>query len=220
MARLSCLSVIPLYSRSSKTGLISTVVVKTSGVPSLILIRSSGGRSTATGVNPPAPWPSGSTRGRASGRRRPRRPSRSAFPAGPAAPCRGESRECAPGFGGPRRRPGTAWRRPQPAPRSGRPVSPDPIRSLRVSSVKSVLRRSHWCERGDSNPHGCAHEILSLARLPVPPLSQRIRRDTPVLYCIGAHDVKVVGARRAVPLPVPSQHEILLVDAVGGHRHP
>jgi hypothetical protein len=28
-----------------------------------------------------------------------------------------------------------------------------------------------WCERRDSNPHGFPHQILSLARLPVPPLS-------------------------------------------------
>ena len=30
---------------------------------------------------------------------------------------------------------------------------------------------STWCERGDSNPHGFPHQILNLARLPVPPLS-------------------------------------------------
>ncbi len=29
-----------------------------------------------------------------------------------------------------------------------------------------------WCERGDSNPHGLPHRILSPARLPVPPLSR------------------------------------------------
>ena len=29
-----------------------------------------------------------------------------------------------------------------------------------------------WCERGDSNPHPLRDQILSLARLPVPPLSQ------------------------------------------------
>jgi hypothetical protein len=28
-----------------------------------------------------------------------------------------------------------------------------------------------WCERGDSNPHGFTRQILSLVRLPVPPLS-------------------------------------------------
>jgi hypothetical protein len=30
---------------------------------------------------------------------------------------------------------------------------------------------SCWCERGDSNPHGLPRQILSLVRLPVPPLS-------------------------------------------------
>ena len=29
-----------------------------------------------------------------------------------------------------------------------------------------------WCERGDSNPHTFRYQILSLARLPIPPLSQ------------------------------------------------
>ena len=28
-----------------------------------------------------------------------------------------------------------------------------------------------WCERGDSNPHTFRYQILSLARLPIPPLS-------------------------------------------------
>src|ERR1051325_10495 len=31
---------------------------------------------------------------------------------------------------------------------------------------------SLWCERGDSNPHTFRYQILSLARLPIPPLSQ------------------------------------------------
>ena len=30
-----------------------------------------------------------------------------------------------------------------------------------------------WCERGDSNPHTFRYQILSLARLPIPPLSHR-----------------------------------------------
>jgi hypothetical protein len=30
---------------------------------------------------------------------------------------------------------------------------------------------SCWCERGDSNPHGFTRQILSLVRLPIPPLS-------------------------------------------------
>ena len=28
-----------------------------------------------------------------------------------------------------------------------------------------------WCERGESNPHGFPRQILSLVRLPIPPLS-------------------------------------------------
>jgi hypothetical protein len=30
-----------------------------------------------------------------------------------------------------------------------------------------------WCERGDSNPHGFTRQILSLVRLPIPPLSRK-----------------------------------------------
>ena len=44
--------------------------------------------------------------------------------------------------------------------RPSRPPSP-PSQNLQV-----------WCERGDSNPHGLPHRILSPARLPVPPLSR------------------------------------------------
>jgi len=36
------------------------------------------------------------------------------------------------------------------------------------TSQKAV---SYWCERGDSNPHGLLRQILSLVRLPIPPLS-------------------------------------------------
>jgi hypothetical protein len=31
---------------------------------------------------------------------------------------------------------------------------------------------NYWCERGDSNPHGLLRQILSLVRLPIPPLSR------------------------------------------------
>ena len=34
-----------------------------------------------------------------------------------------------------------------------------------------VVERKEWCERGDSNPHGLPRQILSLVRLPIPPLS-------------------------------------------------
>jgi hypothetical protein len=34
-----------------------------------------------------------------------------------------------------------------------------------------ATRPEVWCERGDSNPHGFTRQILSLVRLPIPPLS-------------------------------------------------
>ena len=44
---------------------------------------------------------------------------------------------------------------------------------------------SVWCERGDSNPHTFRYQILSLARLPIPPLSQA--RRTKKEYHAGLH---------------------------------
>ena len=39
-------------------------------------------------------------------------------------------------------------------------------------SPKESVRRFNWCERRDSNPqYPFGYQILSLARLPVPPLS-------------------------------------------------
>jgi hypothetical protein len=35
----------------------------------------------------------------------------------------------------------------------------------------STSALNDWCERGDSNPHGLPRQILSLVRLPIPPLS-------------------------------------------------
>jgi hypothetical protein len=35
-----------------------------------------------------------------------------------------------------------------------------------------AIDNNDWCERGDSNPHPLRDQILSLARLPIPPLSQ------------------------------------------------
>src|SRR5277367_3579878 len=37
--------------------------------------------------------------------------------------------------------------------------------------VKQKAREIEWCERGDLNPHGFPRQILSLVRLPIPPLS-------------------------------------------------
>jgi len=41
------------------------------------------------------------------------------------------------------------------------------------SEQESEETVSDWCERGDSNPHGFPRQILSLVRLPIPPLSHR-----------------------------------------------
>ena len=40
------------------------------------------------------------------------------------------------------------------------------------------------CERRESNPHSLGHKILSLARLPIPPLSQNTSLLTKSLYTV------------------------------------
>src|SRR5712691_292101 len=42
----------------------------------------------------------------------------------------------------------------------------------RCSLLTAHCQLNKWCERGDSNPHTFRYQILSLARLPIPPLSQ------------------------------------------------
>ena len=48
------------------------------------------------------------------------------------------------------------------------------------TNPKMIVLASCWCERGDSNPHGFPRQILSLVRLPIPPLSH-ISQATPVI---------------------------------------
>ena len=43
--------------------------------------------------------------------------------------------------------------------------------SIGGSALPTKAPASAWCERGDSNPHPLRDQILSLARLPIPPLS-------------------------------------------------
>lgn len=39
--------------------------------------------------------------------------------------------------------------------------------------ILGLLKRIKlWCGRRDLNPHGVTHQVLSLARLPIPPLPQ------------------------------------------------
>ena len=41
--------------------------------------------------------------------------------------------------------------------------------------IASEAAGGSWCERGDSNPHPLRDQILSLARLPIPPLSHDVQ---------------------------------------------
>src|SRR5258708_38040770 len=41
----------------------------------------------------------------------------------------------------------------------------------RTCTTGTSRKEKEWCERGDSNPHGLPRQILSLVRLPIPPLS-------------------------------------------------
>jgi hypothetical protein len=59
-------------------------------------------------------------------------------------------------------------------------------RNEKRADSRSTL--NYWCERGDSNPHGFTRQILSLVRLPIPPLSHdyagvcdQLRRSTPAI---------------------------------------
>ena len=48
----------------------------------------------------------------------------------------------------------------------------------RTGGEITIRMEKRWCERGDSNPHGrFAHQILNLARLPIPPLSHPTSRS-------------------------------------------
>ena len=68
-------------------------------------------------------------------------------------------------------------RKPEPATRVTQTLS---LRAIHCFlRCVPVLERKAWCERGDSNPHPLRDQILSLARLPIPPLSHIVISD----YC-------------------------------------
>src|SRR5687767_6313886 len=52
-------------------------------------------------------------------------------------------------------------------------------------SYSGYRQPNHWCERGDSNPHTFRYQILSLARLPIPPLSHFLNRFERILKSSG-----------------------------------
>src|SRR5262245_47605009 len=60
---------------------------------------------------------------------------------------------------------GSAVRRDSPAPRVA-------VHTTLGAWDLGLTRKGGWCERGELNPHGLPHWILSPARLPVPPLSR------------------------------------------------
>ena len=85
---------------------------------------------------------------------------------------------------------------PQPSATQTQPSTKRPVPDASVSSPQ-VIDRKGWCERGDSNPHPLRDQILSLARLPVPPLSQLSYRSLIVQPSGQPHG--------AVPIPLCSK---------------
>jgi len=70
--------------------------------------------------------------------------------------------------------------------------------TMNKTANQNVIRMSAncWCERGDSNPHGFTRQILSLVRLPIPPLSHleisySICRDSCNLWGLGRAPILV-----------------------------
>jgi hypothetical protein len=53
------------------------------------------------------------------------------------------------------------------------------LRTVKLIALRNADK--YWCERGDSNPHGLLRQILSLVRLPIPPLSHVDNKQPKVL---------------------------------------
>jgi integrase len=68
---------------------------------------------------------------------------------------------------------------------------------------------STWCERGDSNPHPLRDQILSLARLPIPPLSRRtiIRQDALIAPASSQHSGPEGGTKETDLDALSSRHD-------------
>ena len=81
--------------------------------------------------------------------------------------------------------------------------NPQPRRNRRLIAGKyairkinrKVLKKKAWCERGDSNPHGFTRQILSLVRLPIPPLS----RESPTCRDAACHALHSNAGRHGKP---------------------
>ena len=102
-----------------------------------------------------------------------------------------------------------------------------PPRNLHANRMQEALHpprgqpieRKAWCERGDSNPHPLRDQILSLARLPIPPLSRfeaaiiayRLSHFNPRGFSSpsdrGNSRAAVLVANRRAPTGVPSSSQ-------------
>jgi hypothetical protein len=90
-----------------------------------------------------------------------------------------------------RRTPGCRGCRDAPKPQAPRgPVQTNPGESGGIGS---------WCERGELNPQGLPHWILSPARLPVPPLSHALWPDRRRPASVARHDSIPEDTHRRLP---------------------
>src|SRR5437763_2871419 len=89
-------------------------------------------------------------------------------------------------------------------------------RSLILCMNHPVAEADALCQGGDSNPYGFLHQILSLARLPIPPPRQiAMLTNLAVLAaagklrlsaCLGSCDKSRDACARARPTRFPSDH--------------
>ena len=69
---------------------------------------------------------------------------------------------------------------------------------------RSLRPGGSWCERGDSNPHGLPRQILSLVRLPIPPLSLVEKKQ--LNYLPTSPETAGVSFRCQFPVRVVAHH--------------
>ena len=99
-----------------------------------------------------------------------------------------------------------------------------PFVRLIGESQSRAAADSGWCERGDSNPHGLPRQILSLVRLPIPPLSRLLtiyHRAGPVFEGLQADkrfaklDAGISAAQDSSKSPIPRRIRVGRRSLVG-----
>src|SRR5579875_1561592 len=83
------------------------------------------------------------------------------------------------------------WLMPERAPKLEAPPKVAVESHGRAEEVPPRPAGKAWCERGDSNPHGFPRQILSLVRLPVPPLSH-----------VWNHSLRHLGSLPVLPVSI------------------